>query len=83
MKKKLQELIKMEIKSQEPYPTDYNLLKAKDLCQDHYQIPLIIFLKEFIKLNVNTDTMRENIKLVKLYTKVATAFLNRQALNII
>ena len=29
---------------------------AQGLCQAHYQILSIIFLKEFIKLNVNTDT---------------------------
>ena len=34
---------------------DYNLLIAQDLWQAHYQI-LIILLKLFIKLNVNTDT---------------------------
>ena len=47
----------MEKKSQRPYLTDYNLLIVKDLWQARYQILSIICLKEFIKLNVNTDTM--------------------------
>ena len=41
----------MENKLQNLYLTDYNLLIA----QDYYQILSIIFLKEFIELNVNTD----------------------------
>ena len=35
----------------------HNLLIAQDLLQAHYQILSIIFLKEFIELNVNTDMM--------------------------
>ena len=38
------------------YPIDYNLLIEKDLCPAHYQILLVIWLKEFIKLNANMDT---------------------------
>ena len=33
------------------------LVTAQDLWQAHYEILLIIFLKEFIELNVNTNTM--------------------------
>ena len=33
---------------------DYNLLKKEDLWQAYYRILLIIMLKKFIKLNVNT-----------------------------
>ena len=44
MKKKLQKL----------YLTDYNLLTTQDSWQAHFQILLIILLKEFIKLNVQT-----------------------------
>ena len=33
----------MEKKFQKSYPADYNLLKAQDLWQAHYQILLIIF----------------------------------------
>ena len=51
----------METRLKKPYPTDYNLLIAKDLSQTHYLILPIILLKEFIKLNVNTDTIK-NVK---------------------
>ena len=64
----------MEKKLQKIYPIDYNLLKAQDLWQAHSQILSIIFLKEFIKLNVNTDTMIKNVKIIAL--NIATAFLN-------
>ena len=37
--------------------TDYNLLIAQDLWQAHSPISLIIFQKEFIKVNLNTETM--------------------------
>ena len=60
---KLQELIKIERKLQKPYTIDYNLLVAQDLWQALHQILLIILLKEFIKLNVNTNTMIKNVKL--------------------
>ena len=49
---------------------------AQDLWQAYYQILSITFLKEFIKLNVNTDTMIKNVNLVELHTKYATVFLN-------
>ena len=47
----------MENKLQKINPTYYNLLIPQDLWQPHYQILSIIFLKEFLKLNVNTDMM--------------------------
>ena len=47
MKKKLQKL----------YLTFYNLLIAQDLWQAHYQILSIIFLKQFIELNIKTGTV--------------------------
>ena len=56
----------MEEKLQKIYPTYYNLL---------------IFLKEFIKLNLNTHTMIKNVKLVELHRKYTTAFLNAQTLK--
>ena len=43
----------MEKKLQKINLTDYNLLRAQDLWQAHYRNSSIIFLKEFIKLNVN------------------------------
>ena len=52
--------------------------------QDLWQAQLlIILLKEFTKLYVNTDTMTEVVKLKDLNTKIATAFLNTQTLKII
>ena len=56
---------------------------AKDLRQAHYQILSIIFLKEFIKSNVNADTMIKSVKLVQLNIDIATAFLNTQTLKMI
>ena len=46
----------MEKKFQRLYLTGYNLLIVQDLWQAQYQILLILLLKEFIKLNLNTDT---------------------------
>ena len=39
------------------------------LWQVHYQISLMISLKELIKLNENTDTMISNVTHVELKTK--------------
>ena len=49
----LQELVKMENKSQKPYLTDNSLLVVQDLSQAHYQILLVNLLKKLIKLNAN------------------------------
>ena len=73
MKKKLQRI----------YPTDFNLLIVQDLWQAHYQIFSIAFLKEFIKLNVNTDTIVKYVKLAELIINIATVFFNAQTLKII
>ena len=43
----------MEKKLQKIYPTDYNFLIAQYIWQAHYQTLSKIFLKEFIKLNLN------------------------------
>ena len=59
----------MEKKLQEVYPTYYNSLIAR---QTYYQILSIIFLQEFIKLNVNTDMVIKNVKLVKLNINIET-----------
>ena len=67
----------MEKRLQKPYLTNYHLLIAQDFLQAHYQILLMIQLKKFIKLNVNTDMLTENAKRVKLNTK------NIQALKMI
>ena len=73
----------METKLQKIYLTYYNLLIVQDLWQVHYQILSIIFLKEFVKLNVNTDKMKRNVKLAELNIKIASAFSNRQTLKMI
>ena len=65
----------MEKKLQKIYLTDYNLLVVRDSLQAHYEILSIIFLKEFIKLNVNTDTMIKNVKLAELKINVKTVSL--------
>ena len=51
----------MEKKLQKIYLTYYNLLIVQDLWQAHYQILSIIFLKEFIGLNGNANTMIKNV----------------------
>ena len=47
----------------------------------HYQILSTIFLKEFIKLNVNPDMMIKNVRLAEL--SIATVFLSIQILKMI
>ena len=47
----------MEKTLQKIYPPDNNLLIVQELWQAYYRILSIIFLKEFIKLIVNMDTM--------------------------
>ena len=76
MEKELQELRKMEKKLQKLKLTYYSLLVAQDLWQAHYQILSIIFLKEFIALNVNLKMMIKNVKLAELNT--VTVFLSTQ-----
>ena len=66
----------MEKELQKIYPAFCNLLIAQDLSQAHYEILLITFLKQLIKLNINTDTMIKNAKLAELNISIATVFLN-------
>ena len=73
----------MDKKLQKTFLTDYYFLVAQDLWQTHYQILLIILLKEFIKLNVNTNTMIKNVKLAELNINFATVFFNTQTLMMI
>ena len=73
----------MKKKLQKKYPRDCNLLIEEDLWQARYQILSKIFLKEFIKLNVNTDTITKNVKIVELNISIATLFLNTQILKMI
>ena len=70
----------MDKKLQKIDLTDYNLLIVQDLWLAYYQILEIIFLKEFIKLNVNIDTMIKNVKLAELNINIGTFFLNTQTL---
>ena len=65
----------MEKNLQKIYLTYYNLLIAQDLWQAHYQILSIIFLKKFIKLNVNTGTIKKK-KIAELSISITTALLN-------
>ena len=78
-----QELIKMEKKLQNTYLTYYNFLIVKDVWQAHYQILSMIFLKEFIELNVNTGMMIRNVRLVKSNISIPTVFLNIQTLKMV
>ena len=64
----------MDKKLQKIYLTYYNLLIGQNLWQAYYQMVSIIFLKEFIKLNVNTGMMIKNVKLAALTISIATVF---------
>ena len=68
----------MEKELQTIYLTYYSLLTAQDLWQAHYQILSIIFLKESIKLKVNTDKMIKNKKLAELDISIGAVFLSIQ-----
>ena len=63
--------------------TYYNLLIVQDLWQASDKILSIIFLKEFIELNVITDMIIKNMRLVELNISIVTVFLNTQVLKII
>ena len=63
--------------------TDYSLLIPQALLQNHYQILSIIFLKDFIELNVSTDMNIKNVKHVELNISIVAVFLNTQILKII
>ena len=65
----------MEEKFQKEYSTDDNLLKAQDLWQAHYQILLIILLKEFIKSNVNMDKIKKRCEDFGIKYKDCECFL--------
>ena len=62
--------MKMDKKLQKICLSYHNLLIVQDLWQTHYQILSIIFLKKFIELNVNSNTMIKNVKLSELHTTV-------------
>ena len=43
----------------------------------------VIFLKKFIKLNLNMETIIEKMKLLELNVSITTVFLNTQVLKMI
>ena len=68
----------MEKKLQKIYLTYCNLLIAQDLWQVLYQLLSIIFLNEFIDVNVKLNTMIKNVKHVELNISIVTDFLHMQ-----
>ena len=65
----------MERKIQQVYLTYCKYLIAQDLSQVHCQILSIIFLRENIELNANSDMMMKNVKR-GLNISIVTVFLN-------
>ena len=65
------------------YLTYYSLSTTSGLWQVHYQILLIILLKEFIELNVNMGMIIKSFRHVELNTKVMIVVLNTQTLKMI
>ena len=72
----------MENKLQKINLTYHSLLIAQDLWQAH-QILSIIFLKELTELNVNTEMVIKNMRLVELNISITTVLLNIQTLKMI
>ena len=56
---------------------------AQDLWQAHCQTLSLIFLKELIELNINTDKMIKIVKLAELNMCIVTAFFNTKNLEMI
>ena len=74
----------MENKIQEIYLTFYIILIAHDLWHIHYQILSIIFLKEFIKLSLNTNRKDDKkCEISKSNISIVTIFFDAQTLKII
>ena len=61
MKKKLQKLIKKEMRILQSFLTKYNLLIVQDLRQVHYRNFSIILQKEFTKTNISIVIVFLNI----------------------
>ena len=76
-------MMKEEKKSQKLYLTDCNSLTAQSLWQAYYQILLLTLLTEFMKLNINSDTIIKSVNFAELNIKIATTFLNTQILKTI
>ena len=64
----------MEKKLPKIYLIYHNLLIAQDLWQAHYRILSLIFLKEFIELNVNTDMMIKKCETCGIKRKYCNCF---------
>ena len=64
----------MEKKLQKRYLTYHILLIVQYLWQTHYQILLIIYLKDFIKLNVNQDMMIKYAETCRIKYKYCNCF---------
>ena len=64
----------MEKELQKIYLRYHNLLIAQDSRQAHYQILSIIFLNEFVELNIIMNTMIRNVTLVELNRNITTVF---------
>ena len=62
----------MDKNREDIFLTYCNLLIAQDLWQVLYQIMSIIFLKEFIELSLNLDTMVKDVKHVELNISIAS-----------
>ena len=73
----------MEKNLEKPYLTKCNLLIVKDLWQAHYKILLIIFMKEFIKQNINMNIIIKIAKREELNTKIMGAIFKTQELKMI
>ena len=71
----LQELIKKDKKLGKIHLKYYNLLILHNLWEAHYQILSIIFLKEFIELNVNLDMMIKKCQTYGIRNKYCDCFL--------
>ena len=81
LEKKVLRIDKNEEEIQKKCLTCYNLLLKQDSWQVHYQILSIIILKKFIELNLNMDTMIENVKHVKLNIGIATPLIECKLFN--
>ena len=75
-------MVKIEEKLQISYLTDWNLLVEQDLWQSHQILPIIL-QKEFIKLNLNMDTIIKNYKAGGIKYKDCKWCLEKQDLKII
>ena len=76
-------MIKLEKKLQNIYLTFYSLLTAQDLSQVHYQVLLIIYLKDFTESNVNQNMMIKNMEHVELNISIAIVYKDTDTLKMI